>query len=184
MSSVSFATALPERITVSDVAAMAAVDEHHRFELSAAGVLSVMSPADPDRVMIVSRLSHWFCQHGYGWEQVAADCGIAVGSRSGGRVPDLTIWAEGRRPSADAGPYTPVDGLLLAVEVISPASEAVDRVTKMQEYADAGIPRYWLVERDPANSVTRYDLDPVTGHYEAVGSTQPLSWLVAGRPPL
>lgn len=185
MSVTSFAGALPARIALADVALMAAADEHHRYELSPEGTLSIMPPADPDHVMIVSRLSHWFWQHGYGWEQVAADCGVAVGTRtSGGRVPDLTVWAVGHRPNAVHGPYAAVTGLLVAIEVISAGSEATDRLTKKQEYAAAGIPRYWLVERDAANTVTMYELDASSKQYVAAAAPAPLSWLVNSAPSL
>ncbi|MBG0560803.1 hypothetical protein [Actinoplanes aureus] len=44
----------------------------------------------------------WFLTNGYGPEQVVTDCGINVG---GGRVPDLTVGAEGMpRPARRATP--------------------------------------------------------------------------------
>ena len=41
--------------------------------------------------------------------------------------------------------------LLLVAEVVSPrsGSERTDRVQKVREYAQAGIPTYWIVELDP-----------------------------------
>jgi Uma2 family endonuclease len=46
--------------------------------------------------------------------------------------------------------------LLLVVEVISPrsASEQVDRVRKVREYARAGIPFYWIVDLEPEPKIT------------------------------
>jgi Uma2 family endonuclease len=46
--------------------------------------------------------------------------------------------------------------LLIVVEVISPrsASEQVDRVRKVGEYARAGIPVYWIVDLEPEPKVT------------------------------
>ncbi len=43
--------------------------------------------------------------------------------------------------------------VLLAVEVVSPDSEARDRDTKPQKYAAAGIPNFWLVERRAATGI-------------------------------
>jgi Uma2 family endonuclease len=40
----------------------------------------------------------------------------------------------------------------LVVEAVSPGSARIDRVAKMAEYAEAGIPHYWIV--DVAESVT------------------------------
>ena len=39
--------------------------------------------------------------------------------------------------------------VVLAIEIISPGSRNVDRHLKAFEYADAGIPHYWLVDLDP-----------------------------------
>lgn len=36
--------------------------------------------------------------------------------------------------------------VLMAVEVVSPGSRRTDRITKRSEYAEAGIPLYWVVE--------------------------------------
>ena len=37
---------------------------------------------------------------------------------------------------------------MLVIEIVSPGSEAIDPVTKVREYASAGIPQYWVVDRD------------------------------------
>ncbi|WP_405390322.1 Uma2 family endonuclease [Streptomyces sp. NBC_01102] len=60
----------------------------------------------------------------------------------------------------------------LAVEVVSPDSEARDRDTKPQKYAAAGIPNFWLVEMtgtDQHPVVRVYELDPVTKAYALTG---------------
>jgi len=36
----------------------------------------------------------------------------------------------------------------LAVEILSPSSQAFDRVTKLQWYASIGVPEYWIVDAD------------------------------------
>jgi Uma2 family endonuclease len=118
---------MPTDITLDDVAAMSEADEHHRYELSREGVLSIMPLATPEHALIVSRLTHWFYVHCYGPEQVTADCGVEVG---GGRQPDLTIWTKGKPPRRARSSYAGIDGLLLAIEVVSPDSETTDRVIK------------------------------------------------------
>ncbi len=155
MSAGAIGTHMPAEITLDDVAAMAAADEHHRYELSREGVLSVMPPATPEPALVVSRLVHWFFLNGFGPEEVTADCGIDVG---GGRQPDLTIWAKGRPPRRARSSYAGIDGLLLAIEVVSPDSEPIDRVIKRAEYATAGVPRYWIVDRDKGNTVHTFVL--------------------------
>jgi len=46
--------------------------------------------------------------------------------------------------------------LFVVAEVISPrsGSEQVDRVRKVREYAQAGIPHYWLVDLEPEPRIT------------------------------
>jgi hypothetical protein len=80
---------------------MAEADEHHRYELSREGVLSVRPLSTPEHMTVVSRLMHWFFSYGFGPEQVTAGCGIDVG---GGRQPDLTIWAKGQPPRRGCWP--------------------------------------------------------------------------------
>ena len=44
--------------------------------------------------------------------------------------------------------------VVVAVEVLSPGSRRIDRVVKHAEYADAGIPHYWIVDlEEPASLV-------------------------------
>ncbi|MEV6754725.1 Uma2 family endonuclease [Streptomyces sp. NPDC051214] len=62
--------------------------------------------------------------------------------------------------------------VLLAIEVVSPDSEARDRDTKPHKYAAAGIPNFWLVEMTDANQhpVARvYELDPLSKTYALTG---------------
>jgi len=56
--------------------------------------------------------------------------------------------------------------VLLAVEIVSPGTGRTDRVTKLTEYADAGIPSYWIIELDEPVTLTAYTL--VDGDYEIV----------------
>ncbi|MFD3486779.1 Uma2 family endonuclease [Streptomyces sp. NPDC058665] len=60
----------------------------------------------------------------------------------------------------------------LAVEVVSPDSEARDRDTKPHKYARAGIKHFWLVEMASPNDhpvVQVYELAQVTKSYGLVG---------------
>ncbi|TWF77928.1 putative restriction endonuclease [Pseudonocardia hierapolitana] len=42
---------------------------------------------------------------------------------------------------------------LVIVEVLSPGSKRTDHVLKRSEYADAGIPHYWIIDIDPPVSL-------------------------------
>ncbi|MEV0680530.1 Uma2 family endonuclease [Actinosynnema sp. NPDC050436] len=50
------------------------------------------------------------------------------------------------------------DDVLVAVEVVSPGTGRTDRIVKPVEYADAGIPHYWLVELDDPITLTAFTL--------------------------
>ena len=58
------------------------------------------------------------------------------------RIPDILLVKTER---SDDRVLKPLD-VLLAVEIASPSTERVDRLHKHVEYANAGIPHYWLVE--------------------------------------
>jgi Uma2 family endonuclease len=70
--------------------------------------------------------------------------------------------------------------LLLVVEIVSPGSAAIDQVVKLREYAEAGIPRYWMVDRDAAQTVTLHVLG-ADKTYE-VAAKMPLAWLLQTAP--
>lgn len=59
--------------------------------------------------------------------------------------------------------------VVLAVEVISPGSRTLDLHRKPVEYAEAGIPHYWVVDLEPpAPSIAVYHLGaPGDGYIEA-----------------
>ncbi len=59
--------------------------------------------------------------------------------------------------------------VILAVEIISPGSRKVDLHLKPFEYAEAGIPHYWVVDLDPpAPTITAFGLGaPGDGYVES-----------------
>jgi Uma2 family endonuclease len=61
---------------------------------------------------------------------------------------------------------------LLVVEVMSPGSVTTDQTDKPAEYAAAGIPHFWRVERTDDSQdlvIFRYRLDPTTKTYASAG---------------
>jgi Uma2 family endonuclease len=83
------------------------------------------------------------------------------------------------RPASVGGGWLAADDVLLVVEIISPGSEGMDRVTQRKEFAAAGIPQYWTVDRDPAQTVTMHRLD---GNRYMVRATMPLVWVLDMSP--
>jgi Uma2 family endonuclease len=148
---------MPAVITLDDLAAMIAADTHgRRYETSPEGVLSVVPPPDSDHAVIATRLMAWLITAGWPLDQVMQVAGVRIpGPQSdGGRIPDMTVWS---RPQASSV-WLPTTDLVLVVEIVSPGSEAIDQLVKVAEYARAGIPRYWTVARDAAQTVTLYRL--------------------------
>ncbi|WPW29376.1 Uma2 family endonuclease [Streptomyces atratus] len=91
--------------------------------------------------------------------------------RHNGPEPDISIIRAEIELGPDETLYRTAD-VLLAVEVVSPDSEARDRDTKPQKYAAAGIPNFWLVEMagtDRHAVVRVYELDPVSKTYALTG---------------
>jgi Uma2 family endonuclease len=159
---------MPAVITLDDLTAMIAADEHgHRYETSPEGFLSVVLPLDHGHAVIATRLMAWFIAAGLPLEQIVQAVGIRIPGpeADGGRIPDLTVWST---PQPPASVWNSPADLLLAVEIISPGSEAIDQLVKVSEYAKAGIPRYWTVARDDDNTVTLFRLR-AGDSYETVG---------------
>jgi Uma2 family endonuclease len=77
------------------------------------------------------------------------------------RVPDLVVV----NADSVARPGLVLSSeVAIAIEVMSPGSIRLDSKVKMLEYADAGIPHYWLVDPEPPVTATMYRL--VDGVYQ------------------
>jgi Uma2 family endonuclease len=83
------------------------------------------------------------------------------------RIPDLVVVPV---ELAREGParYRASD-VVLAVEVVSPGSGRTDRVTKFAEYAEAGIPNYWIADLEKPVSVAAHALK--NRHYVLVSES-------------
>ena len=85
-----------------------------------------------------------------------------------GRRPDLVYYSgpvAAQRVDLEADLVTGVP--TLAVEVVSPDDEARDTVTKRREYAQVGIPHYWILTPHARTAVT---LVLREDRYEVAGS--------------
>ncbi|GHC58965.1 Uma2 family endonuclease [Streptomyces cinnamoneus] len=79
--------------------------------------------------------------------------------RRNGPEPDVSVVRAASVRSKEQT-YYQVENVLLAVEVVSPDSEARDQMTKPFKYARAGIPHFWRVE------MTTTDHQPVVHVFE------------------
>jgi Uma2 family endonuclease len=145
-------------LTIDDYAALDE-DEHGRFELQEGRLVMSPSPA-PDHMLVMARLI------------VQLDGQLPVGFVA---IPDVDVNLElvprdcpgfSRRPDLVIVPENALKrvrtegGLLRAgeveviVEIVSPGSKRTDYVIKRQEYADAGIGHYWIIDIDLPVSLT------------------------------
>jgi Uma2 family endonuclease len=93
------------------------------------------------------------------------------------RAPDISVVS---RADARQGPKRyRGDQVRLAIEIVSAGSARVDRVAKLAEYAEAGIPHYWLLDLGAPTTLDAFELDgetyrpAVTGAVGTVEFTQP-----------
>src|SRR5689334_11400438 len=142
---------MPPVVTLDDLTAMMAADRYgHRYEMSSGGGVSIMPPPDSEHAAIASRLMFWLAAAGWPADQVLQAIGIRVPGPDGdgGRIPDLTVWSKPQPRSV----WMALTDLLLVIEIVSRGSEETDEFVKRHEYARAGIARYWLIDRDPAQT--------------------------------
>jgi Uma2 family endonuclease len=91
------------------------------------------------------------------------------------RRPDLIVVDRGaRRRVRQEGGLIRASEVAVIVEIVSPGSKRTDYKTKHLEYADAGIPNYWIVDvTDPVSLVECHlagefgyqDREAVTGEF-------------------
>lgn len=63
------------------------------------------------------------------------------------RRPDMVVTRAGaRRRVRQAGGLLRASEIVLVIEIVSPSSHRTDYITKRGEYADAGIPHYWIID--------------------------------------
>jgi Uma2 family endonuclease len=81
-------------------------------------------------------------------QDVDVDLGLAEADAPGFvRRPDIVVVHRDvpRRVQREGGVIRASD-VLVVVELVSPSSRRTDHVVKRGEYADAGIPHYWIVD--------------------------------------
>lgn len=85
-------------------------------------------------------------------------------------IPDIVVV---RPPAAgqQQGPVLDPGDIALAVEIVSPGSKTMDRLTKPALYAGAGIPDYWRVELDEGPLIVAYRL--AEGSYREIATARP-----------
>lgn len=161
----------PRLLTAAEFAALPEDAQAH-YELQE-GVV-VMSPRARARHQVcLGRLySSLTGQVPDGWEvvpEVDVDLELVGPDRPGFvRAPDLVVVRREALARLEAeGGIVRAGEAELAVEIVSPSTRRADTVVKHGEYADAGIPHYWIVDISDGVSLTACHLAGEFGYAEA-----------------
>lgn len=176
-------TALPvpsgRLLTIADYAALGE-DDTYRWELQEGNLVMAPRPI-PRHTIAIAEL------YGQVDRQVPPDycvvpdtdldLQLAPPDQPGSsRRPDLFVVRRDEFDRVDReGGLLRASATVLVVEILSPGSRRADQRVKRAEYADAGIPFYWIIDLDPPVSVVvckragelgYRDSDEVTGLLE------------------
>jgi Uma2 family endonuclease len=96
------------------------------------------------------------------------DLGLTTADEPGSsRRPDLMIISRDARKRVRAeGRLLRASEVLVVVEIVSPSSKRMDHVHKRADYADAGIPNYWIIDTDDPISLTACRLTEEFGYVD------------------
>jgi Uma2 family endonuclease len=137
---------LPQRAryTVDDLFEIP--DDGHRYEVFGGSL--VMSPAPTPKHQLASFRLQSLVYPLVRAHRAVVDSAVAIRlTDEDGPIPDLAVVSEDINDSASA---VPVAATYTVVEVVSPSSAFMDRSSKPELYAEAGIPCYWRVELNPS----------------------------------
>lgn len=170
-------TALPPArlLTIDEYAALGE-DEHGRTELMEGNLVLSPNPAPKHQVAIRELLFQLRSQISPEYELIPdtdIDLELVPDDQPGtSRRPDVSVVRRSARQRVNAhGGFVRAAEVLIAVEVISPGSRRIDRIVKRAEYADAGIPYYWIVDLDPPVSLIACRLEPGVGYRDEPATT-------------
>jgi Uma2 family endonuclease len=161
----------PRLLTVAEFAALPEATDG-RYELQEGKV--VMSPSPVPE--------HQLCQHRLQVQldphvppdlcivpAVDVDLGLVPPTRPGFvRIPDIVVATHaGLERRHREGGLLRAREVVLAVEIVSDGSQRTDRTIKHDEYADAGIPHYWIIDIDSRPALTACHLAGEFGYIDA-----------------
>ncbi|GAA1644996.1 Uma2 family endonuclease [Nonomuraea maheshkhaliensis] len=127
-----------------------------------------VSPQRHFRHVVIRELEHALMQFLPADHEVVGQMTVKLGARQRPE-PDIIVVGPDAPHGPDVACYDAAD-VVLAVEAVSKESEVRDRQRKPVLYAEAGIPRFWLVEEiNGRPAVYVYELDPTTRSYVATG---------------
>lgn len=157
-------------LTIQEYAELGEI-EHGYTELVEGRLLMSPSPAFRHGRAMVRLLTQLTRQAPADMEVVAGldiDLELAPADEPGSsRRPDIMVVRQelGDRLVVEGG-LVAASEVLLAVEIVSPGSKRIDHVYKRNDYADAGIPNYWIIDLDEPISLTACRLTEEFGYMD------------------
>jgi Uma2 family endonuclease len=149
----SLATAL-NKLTVSEFLALP--ESEDQMELVDGEIVNVPRPRKDHQRMLL-HLGHLFLSRTGSHGEWIADKDMIVntpGGTEGVRCPDIAYIQESRKHIAEDEAVTA--GADIAIEIISPATGEIDRITKRNEYRTSGVREYWIVDIDERAIIIHY----------------------------
>ena len=153
---------LPNHLyTVGEYAALG--ETEHRTELQE-GIITVSPSPTPDHMDAIYELASQLKRQVSPDLKVTIDVDVDLELVSPGepgtiRRPDVVVVdRKARLRVRDEGGTLRASDVRLIIEVVSPGSRRTDYVTKRSDYADAGIPHYWIVDLDEPVSLLPCEL--------------------------
>jgi len=152
----------PQRLplTVADYVALGEDPEGVRYELQDGNLVMAASPFPRHQRCLLrlgGQLEAQLPDDLDVFPDVDVDLRLVPATQPGTvRRPDLVVVSRaGFERREREGGVLRAPEVVLAVEIVSPGSERTDHTVKHLEYADAGIPHYWVVDLgEPGDRIT------------------------------
>jgi Uma2 family endonuclease len=157
-------------LSIADYAALSE-DDRHRWELQEGNL--VISPSPTPRHMVVAaelyvQLRSQLPSNLRAVPDVDLDVQLApLGQPGTARRPDLVVVdREEFDRVTETGGLLQAASTILVVEIVSPGSRRTDNLVKRGEYADAGIPFYWIIDPEVPVSLIACHLAGTFGYQD------------------
>lgn len=163
----------PQRLplTVADYVALGEDPEGARYELQDGNLVMAASPIPRHQRCLLrlgGRLEAQLPRALDLFPDIDVDLQLVNSTQPGTvRRPDLAVVTRtGFERREREGGVLRASEVVLAVEIVSPGSDRTDHTIKHLEYADAGIPHYWVVDLDEPASLTAHHLAGEFGYVD------------------
>lgn len=168
-------TALPQpghQLTIAEYARLGE-DDRHRWELQEGNLVLSPSPAPPHVIAMGELFVQFRSQLPPDLrvlQDIDIDLELAPADQPGwSRRPDLVVRDVALDRWEREGGLLRASETVLVVEIVSPGSRRTDNVIKRDEYAEAGIPHYWIVDLDDPVSLVDCHLAEGFGYQDSGG---------------